>query len=100
MSNMARQIASKSRCRLRGHNVAWNILVDKIEEADFSFLKKETGASSGNLSVQINKLKEARYIKVTKSFQKNYPQTSCRITKLGQERFEVYVKVLKEYLKH
>jgi len=71
-----------------------------VEEADFNFLKKESGASSGNLSVQINKLKDAGYIKVSKRFHKNYPQTLCKITPLGRSRFEAYVKALQSYLKH
>ena len=35
-----------------------SILVN-VQKADFSYLQKETGATSGNLSVQINKLREA-----------------------------------------
>jgi predicted transcriptional regulator len=74
-------------------------LLMNVEEADFSFLKDETDATSGNLSVQINKLKEAEYIKVSKRFHKNYPQTMCKVTPLGRSRFEAYVKALQSYLK-
>jgi DNA-binding transcriptional ArsR family regulator len=70
-----------------------------VSSADFAYLKKETGATSGNLSVQISKLKEAGYIEVRKKFRGNYPQTSCRITKLGRERFEDYVRAISGYLK-
>jgi len=69
-----------------------------VESADFSFLQEKTGATSGNLSIQISKLKEAGYIEVTKKFKNNYPQTSCRITPLGRQKFAEYVKALKEYL--
>lgn len=75
-----------------------SILVS-VEEADFGFLKERTQATSGNLSVQITKLNEAGYIKVSKRFKDNYPKTSCRITKLGKEKFEIYVKVIESYLK-
>ena len=32
-----------------------------VDEADFTYLKKQTGATSGNLSVQIDKLTTAGY---------------------------------------
>ena len=70
----------------------------QVEKAEFSYLKQETGASSGNLSVQINKLKDAGYIEVTKKFKGNYPQTLCKITGKGSEKFEEYVRVISGYL--
>ena len=69
-----------------------------VETAEFTFLKEQTGATSGNLSIQITKLKEAGYIEVTKKFRNNYPLTLCRITPLGKQRFSEYVKALKDYL--
>ena len=70
-----------------------------VEKADFAYLKEETGATSGNLSVQITKLKEAGYIRVKKKFKGNYPQTSCSITELGREKFAAYVQAISGYLK-
>ncbi len=75
-----------------------SILVS-VEKADFAYLKNETGATSGNLSVQITKLREAGYIEVKKKFKGNYPQTSCRITDLGRQRFAEYVNAISGYLK-
>lgn len=69
-----------------------------VESAGFTWLKEKTGSTAGNLSVQITKLKEAGYIEVDKSFNENYPQTMCRITKLGKAKFNEYVKALKDYL--
>ena len=69
-----------------------------VDSADFNYLKEETGATSGNLSVQINKLKEAGYISVTKKFKGNYPHTTCRITKLGSQKFREYIEALQGYL--
>ncbi|KPK84015.1 MAG: transcriptional regulator [Bacteroides sp. SM23_62_1] len=71
-----------------------------VESADFNYLKEQTQATSGNLSVQINKLKEAGYIHVKKKFRGNYPHTLCMITKLGMQRFDEYVKALEDYIKH
>jgi DNA-binding MarR family transcriptional regulator len=69
-----------------------------VESAEFTFIREQTGATAGNLSVQITKLKEAGYIEVTKSFSNNYPQTQCRITPEGRQKFIEYVNALKDYL--
>jgi DNA-binding transcriptional ArsR family regulator len=74
-------------------------LLISVREAEFTFLKEKTGATAGNLSVQINKLKDAGYIDVTKQFSNNYPQTICKITKKGIEAFEAYVHALQSYMK-
>jgi DNA-binding transcriptional ArsR family regulator len=74
-------------------------LLISLEEADFTFLKEKTGASAGNLSVQIDKLKQAEYITVQKSFKGNYPLTMCKVTKKGVKAFETYVESLKGYFK-
>jgi DNA-binding transcriptional ArsR family regulator len=70
-----------------------------VKEAEFTFLKEKTGATAGNLSVQIQKLKEAGYVEVIKQFKDNYPQTICKITKKGIDAFEQYVKNLQQYIK-
>ena len=68
------------------------------DEADCTYLKKQTGATSGNLSVQIDKLSAAGYISVEKGFKGKMPRTTCKITTAGQEAFNKYVDALKEYL--
>ena len=73
-------------------------LLISVKEAEFTFLKEKTAATAGNLSVQLNKLKDAGYIDITKQFKDNYPLTTCRITQKGIEAFESYVQVLQEYL--
>ncbi len=69
-----------------------------VEEAEFTFIKEQTGATSGNLSIQISRLKEAGYIEITKKFRNNYPLTLCRMTLLGKQKFTGYVNALKDYL--
>jgi DNA-binding MarR family transcriptional regulator len=73
-------------------------LLMREKEADFAVLKDKTEATAGNLSVQINKLREAGYIEVLKDFKDNYPHTICKITDAGSKAFELYVKSLKSYL--
>jgi DNA-binding PadR family transcriptional regulator len=70
-----------------------------VEEADFVYLKKETGATAGNLSVQIDKLQEAGYIHVEKTFRGKMPRTICRINRAGIDAFNEYVQALQGYLK-
>lgn len=73
-------------------------LLAGVDEADFTYLKEQTGATSGNLSVQIDKLSEAGYIEVEKGFRGKVPRTVCRLTPQGTEAFRAYVKALKKYL--
>lgn len=68
------------------------------KEAEFTQLKEQTNATAGNLSVQIQKLKDAGYIDVIKQFKHNYPQTICRLTTMGKKAFNEYVKNLQAYL--
>ncbi|MEI9933964.1 MAG: transcriptional regulator [Ferruginibacter sp.] len=70
----------------------------RAEEANFRFIKEKTKATSGNLSIQINKLKDAGYIEVIKIFSDNYPQTNCKITHKGREAFHEYVNALQSYI--
>ncbi len=74
-------------------------LLISVKEADFTFIREKTNSTAGNLSVQVQKLKDAGYIDVVKQFKDNYPQTTCKITSKGIEAFENYVTALQEYLK-
>jgi DNA-binding MarR family transcriptional regulator len=69
-----------------------------VDQSDFNFIKQQTGATSGNISIQIKKLQEAGYIRVEKSFKNNYPHTTLSITKKGIDAFEAYVDNLKSYI--
>ena len=73
-------------------------LLISVQEAEFTFIKEKTQATAGNISVQLNKLKEANYIDVTKQFKNNYPQTLCKITPDGIIAFEKYVSALQSYV--
>jgi DNA-binding MarR family transcriptional regulator len=75
-----------------------SILVS-VDKAEFRYIQEKTAATSGNLSVQLQKLKEAGYIKLIKQFKDNYPQTICKITPKGIKAFEAYVKIIMGYLK-
>ena len=70
-------------------------LLISVEEADFVYIKQQTGATAGNLSVQIDKLNKAGYVDITKTFRGKMPCTICKITPTGVEAFEEYVEALK-----
>ncbi len=69
-----------------------------LEEAEFVYLKEKTNTTAGNLSLQLDKLKKARYVTITKGFKGNYPVTTCKITQEGIEAFEKYVNNIKKYI--
>jgi len=63
-----------------------------VEHADFTFLKKQTGLTQGNLSSHLTKLEQAQYIHVEKSFHQRRPQTLVRISGKGKGAFKAYVE--------
>lgn len=69
-----------------------------VESADFVYLREQTGATAGNLSVQIDKLQQAGYISVEKGFNGKKPRTTCAITEQGIAAFEEYVDALRSYI--
>ena len=74
-------------------------LLMSYDSAEFTFIKEKTNSTAGNLSVQLDKLSEAGYISVEKSFKGKKPLTTCRITKNGMKAFEEYVNNLKDYIR-
>ena len=74
-------------------------LLMSLDSADFTFIKEKTNSTAGNLSVQLDKLSEAGYITIEKSFKGKKPLTTCRITKNGIKAFEEYVNNLKDYIR-
>lgn len=73
-------------------------LLISVAHAEFTFLQEETGATSGNLSVQLSKLEDAGYIQITKAFSGKRPQTTCEVTAKGRTAFYDYLQALKTYI--
>lgn len=74
-----------------------SILV-QLEVVDFAHIKSVTGATAGNISVQIDKLAEAEYLRVDKGFVGKRPQTTYTLTERGREAFVKHFEALKSYL--
>ncbi|MDG2448474.1 MAG: transcriptional regulator [Saprospiraceae bacterium] len=73
-------------------------LVVSEGKVDFKRIKEVTQATGGNISVQIKKLQEAKYMEMEKTFVNNYPNTSIKITTQGLFAFEKYIEALKGYI--
>jgi DNA-binding MarR family transcriptional regulator len=73
-------------------------LLMSVDSAEFTFLKEKTNSTAGNLSVQLDKLSEAGYINIEKSFKGKKPLTVCKVTRKGIKAFEEYVQALKQYI--
>lgn len=69
-----------------------------VESADFVYLREQTGATAGNLSVQLDKLQQAGYITIEKGFNGKKPRTTCLITEQGVTAFSEYVDALRSYI--
>lgn len=72
-------------------------LLSGLVSAEFNHILNETGATRGNVSVQLKKLKEADYIKIDKSFGESYPITKCSITDKGRTAFIRYIENISVY---
>ena len=70
-----------------------------VDSASFNKLIEISGATKGNISVQIKKLNEAGLIRVKKQFKENYPLTLCSITSKGKKYFEIFFNELKSLKK-
>lgn len=74
-------------------------LLLSVEEADFTYLKEQTNATAGNISVQLDKLSSAGYIEIRKEFVGKKTRTSCKLTEVGRKALDEYVETFKTYLK-
>jgi DNA-binding MarR family transcriptional regulator len=65
----------------------------------FGDLKKLCALTDGNLSRHLQVLEEAKLVKIEKGYDHNRPQTVCRITEQGRQRYLDYLKVLERVVR-
>ena len=65
-----------------------------VEEADFTYLTRQTGLTAGNISSHMAKLEEAGYVEVTKEFVEKRPRTAYKLTVRGRGAFDEHKKRL------
>jgi len=73
-------------------------LVARPEGLIFGELKDLCALTDGNLNRHLKVLQDAGLIEVWKSFKRNRPQTLCRITNAGRERFIEYIGTLEKVI--
>ena len=61
------------------------------QEISFNELQEKLEFTSGNLSVQLKKLKEADYIDIHKTFKDNKPYTTIHVTPEGSKALHTYI---------
>jgi DNA-binding MarR family transcriptional regulator len=66
------------------------MILDGLEQADFTFLAKTLGLTRGNLNRHIEKLESAGYLKVKRSFKGKVRNTSYQITQKGSKALTRY----------
>lgn len=69
-----------------------------LDEADFLFLKHETGLTHGNLSSHLSKLEEAGYVTVEKTFSNRKPRTVLSLTPSGRDAVKTYKERMQQVL--
>ncbi len=65
----------------------------------FADLKQLCALTDGNLSRHLQVLEEARLVEVSKTFEGRRPLTTCRLTRLGRQRFIEYIAVLERVVR-
>ena len=65
----------------------------------FGDLKQMCGLTDGNLSRHLQVLEEAGLVHIQKGYDHKRPQTLCRITASGRQRYLDYLKVLEQVVR-
>lgn len=68
-------------------------------EISFNDIQKNLEFSSGNLSVQLKKLADAKYVKIHKTFKDNKPYTTVAITSKGAKALSAYLEEMEQIIK-
>ena len=68
-------------------------------EISFNELQEKLGFTSGNLSVQLKKLKAAKYVKIKKTFKEDKPFTTVSITIQGTKALNNYLDEMEGLIK-
>lgn len=74
-------------------------LVTRPEGLLFSELKRMCALTDGNLSRHLDVLREAGLVEVWKGFENRRPQTLCRLSADGRDRFLAYLEQLEQVIR-
>jgi DNA-binding MarR family transcriptional regulator len=74
-------------------------LIGRPKGLVFGDLKELCGLTDGNLSRHLQVLQDAGLVDILKGFDRNRPQTVCRITRAGRSRYLEYLSVLEQVVR-
>jgi DNA-binding MarR family transcriptional regulator len=74
-------------------------LVGRPEGLVFADLKRLCALTDGNLSRHLDVLREAGLVEIWKGFEHRRPQTLCRLTTEGRQRFVAYLEELEHVIR-
>ena len=74
-------------------------LATRPEGVLFTELKRLCALTDGNLSRHLDVLREAGLVEVWKGFENRRPQTLCRLSPEGRQRFLAYLEQLEQVIK-
>lgn len=86
----AREVVDIDRVIHEPARLALVSILATVKEADFLYLRRETGLTKGNLSSHLSKLEEAGYVEIEKTYKGKLPLTICRLSEAGEKAFETY----------
>jgi len=69
-----------------------------VRDADFVFLRAQTGLTKGNLASHMDKLEQAGYVEIEKTFVERTPRTLYRLTRAGRAALRRYKKTMLQLL--
>ena len=72
------------------------VSLDQNGQVNFTYLRKLLKVTDGNLGAHLNKLEEAGYIKIEKTFVARKPRTFITATGKGRDAFSEHIAALKE----
>ncbi len=68
------------------------------EKISFNELQKKLDLTSGNLSIQLKKLIQVKYIQMEKTFKSNKPYTTVSLTLTGSDALKKYVNEMEQLI--
>jgi len=83
ISDLDRVIHSPTRLKIL-------VVLVTVEEADFTFIARVANITRGNLSANLQKLEEAKFISIKKEFVDRIPKTLVKITPAGRKALADY----------
>ena len=72
--------------------------LDDDAKVEFTYLRDLLDATDGNLGAHLQKLEEAGYIGVEKTFVQRKPRTYLRLTRQGRRAFDGHVTALRQII--